>query len=52
MADFALLEGRDWREVFASYNCDISQFKLQPKKIEMRAFLEELQMYISLALKI
>ena len=54
MADFAQLEGRDWREVFDSAGCDVSKlpFRVQPKKIEVGLFLEELRRFVQLALQI
>ena len=53
MADFALLEGIDWREEFAHNNCDVSELGIiRPKKIEMDTFLKELQDFTQLALQI
>jgi rRNA processing protein Krr1/Pno1 len=54
MADFAQLEGSDWREVFANAGCDVSKLpsRVQPKKIEVGLFLEELRRFVQLALQI
>ena len=54
MADFALLEGKDWREEFTRSSCDISKLKVQPqpKKIILDTFLKELENYMQLALSV
>jgi hypothetical protein len=48
--DFALLEGKDWREIFANSCCDVSKLKVQPKKIEVPTFLKELRGFMNLAI--
>ena len=52
LADFALLEGKDWKDFFISSGCDVSQISVIPKPVKPETIVEELGPFVRCALRI